>query len=221
MWGARSANGPPGLTLAPAEYWSHLQTVDESPAIKHVDPTPAVTLYAAPETAIRLVVPVSAVTYTSLSPVVEYVAPTPDATLVETAPAIEHLALALDDTFAAPAPVTQHVAPAPSDTDTTQESMSDFVAPALAVYYATPAPPIEFVTPSPVIECSALAPSVTCFTPSPHLPLACTMSDLITGVIVDTACSVNSQSPITDVGVSASQVAASLPHTDDDACRRP
>ena len=191
----------PGLTLAPAEYWSHLQTVDESPAIKHADPTPAVAPYAASETAIRLVVPVSAVTYTSLSPVVEYVAPTPDATMDETAPAIEHLALALDDTFAAPAPVTQYVAPAPSDTDTTPESMTEFVAPTPAVYYATPAPPIEFVTPSLVIEYSALAPSVTCFTPSPQLPLTYTMSDLITGVIVDTARSVNSQSPITDVGL--------------------
>ena len=57
MWGARSANGPPGLTLAPAECWYHLQTVDESPAIKHVNPTPAVTPYAAPDTAMRLVVP--------------------------------------------------------------------------------------------------------------------------------------------------------------------
>ena len=153
MWGARCANGPPGLTLAPAECWSHLQTVDESPAIKHVDPIPVVTPCAALETAIRHVVPVSAVTKTSLSP-------------------------------------------------------------APAVYYATPAPPIEFVTPSPVIEYSAPAPSVTCFTPSPQLPLAYTMADLITGFIVDTTRSVNSQSPITDVGASASHVAGSLPHVE-------
>ena len=126
MWGARSANGPPGLThWLPQNADSHLQTVDESPAIKYVDPIPAVTPYAAPETAIRHVVPVSAVTYTSLSPVIEYVAPTPDATLDETAPAIEHMAPALDDTFAAPAPVTQYVAPAPSDTNTTPESMTE------------------------------------------------------------------------------------------------
>ena len=57
MWGARSANGPPALTLAPAECWFHLQTEDESPAIKYVGPIPAVTLHAAPETAIRHVVP--------------------------------------------------------------------------------------------------------------------------------------------------------------------
>ena len=42
MWSARSANGPPGLTLAPAESWFHLQTVDESPEIKYLDPIPAV-----------------------------------------------------------------------------------------------------------------------------------------------------------------------------------
>ena len=212
MWGARGANGPPVL-------WSHLQTVDESPAIKHVDPTPAVTPYAAPETAIRLVVPVSAVTYTSRSPVVEYVAPTPDAALDETAPAIEHMALALDDTFAAPAPVTQYVAPAPSDTDTTPESMIEFVAPA-------PCPLCD--TSSTDRICNALTcdrVQRTCtisdlFTPSPQLPLAYTMSDIITGAIVATARSVNSQSPITDVGAYASQVAGSLPHADH-ACSRP
>ena len=37
------------------------------------------------------------------------------------------------------------------------------------------------------------------------------MADLITGVTADTTRSVNSQSPITDVGASASQVAGSLP----------
>ena len=71
------------------------------------------------------------------------------------------------------------------------------------------------------------------------------MADLITGAIVDTTRSVNSQSPITDVWASASQVAGSLPHVettnvdtqhtfrrekwnlcgaamlDDDACPRP
>ena len=56
LWGARSANGPPGLTLAPAECW------------------------AAPETAIQHVVPASAVTYASPAPVIEY------ATSDETAP---------------------------------------------------------------------------------------------------------------------------------------
>ena len=89
MWDARSANGPPGLTLAPAEF--RLQRVDESPAIKYVDPIPAATHHAAPETAIRHVVPVSAVTYTSPAPVIEYFVPTPDATLDETAPASEHM----------------------------------------------------------------------------------------------------------------------------------
>ena len=63
MWGARSANGPPGLTLAPAECW------------------------AAPETAIQHVVPASAVTYASPAPVIEYVVPTPEAIFDETAPA--------------------------------------------------------------------------------------------------------------------------------------
>ena len=85
---------------------------------------------------------------------------------------------------------------------------------------------------------------LTCFTPSPQLPLAYTMADLITGAIADTTRSVNSQSPITDVGASASQVVGSLPHvettnvdtqtfrrekwnlcgaamSDDDACPRP
>ena len=83
MWSARSANGPPGLTLAPAECWFHLQTVDESPAIKYVGPTPDVTPHAASETVTRHVVPVSAVTYASPAPVIEYVAPTPDASLDE------------------------------------------------------------------------------------------------------------------------------------------
>ena len=82
--GAPGANGPPGLTLAPAERWFHHQTVDESPAITYVGPTPDVTLHAAPETAIRHVVPVSAVTCTSPAPVIEYVAPTLDASLDET-----------------------------------------------------------------------------------------------------------------------------------------
>ena len=164
--------------LLTAECWFHLQTVDESPAIKYVGPTPDVTPNAAPETAIRHVVPLSAVTYTSPAPVIEYVAPTPDASLDETSPASEHMAPARHDTFEAPAPVTRYVAPAPSDTDTTPESMTEYVAPAPAVYYATPAPPIEFVTPSPVIEYSAPAPSVTCFTPSPQLPFAYTMADL-------------------------------------------
>ena len=84
------------------------------------------------------------------------------------------------------------------------------MAPAPAIYHATPAPPIEFATPSPVIEYSAPAPSVTCFTPSPQFPFAYTMADLITGVTVDTTRSVNSQSPTTDVGASASQVAGSF-----------
>ena len=210
MWGARSANGPPGLTLSPAEF--RLQTVDESPAIKYVDPIPGATLHAAPETAaIRQEEPVSAVTFSSLAPVIEPVVPTPDASLDETAPASEHMAPAPYDTFAAPAPVTRYVALAPSDTDTTPESMTEYVAPAPAVHHATPAPPIEFVTPSHVIEYSAPAPSVTCFTPSPQFPFAYTMADLITGVTVDTRRSVNSQSLITDVGASASQVAGSLP----------
>ena len=121
------------------------------------------------------------------------------------------LAPAPCDTFAAPAPVTRYVEPAPSDTDTTPESMTECVAPAPVVYHATPAPPIEFVTASPVIEHSALPPSVTCFTPSPQFPFVYTMADLITGVTVDTTRSVNSQSPITDVEASASQVAGSLP----------
>ena len=141
---------------------SHLQTVDESAVIKYLAPIPAVTPYAAPETAIQHVVPASAVTYTSLAPVTEYVAPTTDATIDET-----------DDTFAAPAPVVQYVALAPADTDTTKESMTVYVAPAPAVYHATPAPRIEFA--SPVIEYSPLTPSVTCFTPSPQLLLAYTM----------------------------------------------
>ena len=105
------------------------------------------------------------------------------------------MAPALYDTFAAPAPVTRYVAPAPSDTDTTPESMTEYAAPA----------------PSPVIEYSAPAPSVTCFSPSPQFPFAYTMADLITGVTVDIVRSVNSQSLITDVGASASQVAGSLP----------
>ena len=169
MWGARSANGPPGLTLVLVESW------------------------AAPETAIQHVVPASAVTCFD-----------------ETAPASEHMALARDDTFA-PAPVIQFGAPAPADTDTTPESMTEYVAPAPAVHYATPAPLVAFVTPSPVIEYNALAPSVTCFTPSPQSLLAYTMAAVTTGVTVDTARSVNSQSPITDVGASASQVAGSHP----------
>ena len=162
MWGARGANGPPGLTLVPTEF--RLQTVDESPAIKYVDPIPAATPHAAPETAIRHVVPVFAVTKTSPAPVIEYFVPTLDATLDEAAPASEHKATAPYDTFAAPAPVTRNVAPAPSDTDTTPESMTEYV------HHATPAPPIEFGTPSLVIEYSAPAPSVTCFTPSPQSP---------------------------------------------------
>ena len=229
MWGARSANGPLGLTLAPAECRSHLLVL---------------TPYAALETAIQHVVPVSAVAFASLAPVTDYVVPTPEATFDETALASEHMAPALDDVLAAPAPATHYVALAPSDTDTTPESMTEFVALAPAVYYATPAPPIEFVTPSLVIEYRAPAPSVTCLTPSPQLPLAYTMADLVTGVIVDTTCAVNSQSPITDVGASASQVRGSLPHfektnvdtetfryekwnlcgaamSDDDACPRP
>ena len=52
---------PLGLTLAPAECWSHLQTVDESPVIKYLAPIRAVTPNAAPETAIQHVVPASAV----------------------------------------------------------------------------------------------------------------------------------------------------------------
>ena len=58
-----------GAHLAPAEF--RLQTVDGSPAIQYMDPIPAATLHAAPETAIRHVVPVSAVTYTSPAPVIE------------------------------------------------------------------------------------------------------------------------------------------------------
>ena len=53
---------------------------------------------------------------------------------------------------------------------------------------------------------------LTCFTPSPQLPLTYAMADLITGAIVDTTRSVNSQSLITDVGASASQVAGPLLH---------
>ena len=89
--------------------------------------------------------------------------------------------------------------------------MIQYVAPAPAVYFATPAPPIELVTRSPVIEYSAPVPSVTCFTPSPQSLLAYTMAVVTTGVTVDTTRSVNSQSPITDVGASAAQVAGSHP----------
>ena len=117
--GARSANGPPGLTLAPTECRSHLQTVDESPVIKYLAPIPAVTSNTALETVIEHGVPASAVTYTSPVPVIEYVAPTPDATFDETAPASEHMAPAPDETFAAPA--IQYVAPAPAVTDTKPE----------------------------------------------------------------------------------------------------
>ena len=52
---------------------------------------------------------------------------------------------------------------------------------------------------------------MTCFTPSPQSLLAYTMAVVTAGVTVDTTRSVNSQSPITDVGASASQVAGSLP----------
>ena len=85
---------------------------------------------------------------------------------------------------------------------------------------------------------------LTCFTPSPQLPLTYAMADPITGAIVDTTRSVKSQSLITDVGASASQVAGPLLHaettnadthtfrrekwnlcgaamSDDDACPRP
>ena len=75
MWSARGANSPPVLTLAPAEF--RLLSVDESPAIKYLDPTPAATPHAAPETPIRHVVPLSAVTYTSPAPVIEFVTPSP------------------------------------------------------------------------------------------------------------------------------------------------
>ena len=55
LWGARGANDPLGLTLAPAECW------------------------AAPGTAIQHVVLASAVTCASPAPVIEYVVPTPEA----------------------------------------------------------------------------------------------------------------------------------------------
>ena len=47
---------------------------DESPVIKYLAPMPAVTPFATPETAILHVVPATAVTCTSLAPVIECVA---------------------------------------------------------------------------------------------------------------------------------------------------
>ena len=88
------------LNTGPAECWSHLQTVDESPVIKYLALIPAVTPNAAPETAIQHVVPASAVTHTSPAPVIEHVAPTLDATFDETSRASEHMAPAPADTFA-------------------------------------------------------------------------------------------------------------------------
>ena len=61
---------------------------------------------------------------------------------------------------------------------------------------------------------------LTCFTPSPQLPLAYTMADLITGAIVDTTRSVNSQSPIADVG-GLCLAGRWFTMSDDDACPRP
>ena len=162
--------------LVPAECWSHLQTVDESPVIKYLAPIPAVI----PMHHLRQRFNMWNPHLPSLklpAPLIEHVAPTPDATFDEAAPASEHMAPAPDDTFAARAPVIQY----------------------------------EFATPSPVIEYSAPAPCVICFTPSPQSLLAYTMAAVTTGVTVDTTRSVNSQSPITDVGASASQLAGLLP----------
>ena len=104
--------------------------------------------------------------------------------------------------------------------------------------------PAEMGMLSMMVDGEAGTRDLTCFTPSPQLPLTYAMADLITGAIVDTTRSVNSQSLIADVGASASQVAGPLPHaettnadthtfrrekwnlcraamSDDDACPRP
>ena len=74
--------------------------------------------------------------------------------------------------------------------------------------------PAEMGMLSMMVDGEAGTRDLTCFTPRPQLPLAYAMADLITGAIVNTTRSVNSQSPITDGEASASQVAGSLPHAE-------
>ena len=93
--------------------------------------------------------------------------------------------------YAAPAPVVGYVARSPAVTYAAPAPVIVFVAPAPSVTYAAPAPVFEYVTPSPVFGFIAPAPG-SFVAPSPQLRPAYT----------DDAA----------VVVSASQVAASLPH---------